>query len=74
MLTNKIKPIFIANREISQNAAPFIIAEMSGNHNQSFDRAIELIEAAAKTGVDALKFQTYTADTMTLKISNGDFL
>jgi pseudaminic acid synthase len=52
---------------------PFIIAEMSGNHNQSLDRALEIVEAAAKTGAHALKLQTYTADTMTLDVSDGEF-
>jgi N-acetylneuraminate synthase len=52
---------------------PFIIAELSGNHNQSLERALELVRAAAKTGAHALKLQTYTADTMTLDISEGDF-
>jgi len=52
---------------------PFIIAEMSGNHNQSLDKALEIVEAAAKAGAHALKIQTYTADTMTLNLSEGDF-
>ena len=58
---------------IGQNHRPFIIAEMSGNHNQSLERALEISEAAAKAGAHALKLQTYTADTMTLDISEGDF-
>ena len=52
---------------------PFIIAEMSGNHNQSLDRALEIVKAAAATGAHALKLQTYTADTLTLDISEGEF-
>lgn len=53
---------------------PFIIAEMSGNHNQSLERALEIVEAAAKSGVDALKIQTYTPDTMTLDCNSPDFV
>jgi pseudaminic acid synthase len=63
----------IAHRKIGKNTAPFIIAEMSGNHNQSLDRALEIVEAAAKAGAHALKLQTYTADTMTLDINKGEF-
>ncbi len=52
---------------------PFIIAEMSGNHNQSLERALAIVDAAAETGVDALKIQTYTADTMTLNLNEREF-
>ena len=60
-------------RKIGLNHPPFIIAEMSGNHNQSLERALEIVEAAAKAGAHALKIQTYTADTMTLNLDNKDF-
>ena len=65
--------ITIGNHKIGTNQAPFIIAEMSGNHNQSLERALEIVEAVAKTGAHALKIQTYTADTMTLDIAEGEF-
>ncbi|OPH54553.1 pseudaminic acid synthase [Paenibacillus ferrarius] len=58
---------------ISTQKEPFIIAEMSGNHNQSLERALQIVEEAAKAGAHALKLQTYTADTMTLNISTGEF-
>jgi len=69
-----MKNIFtIAGRTIGLEAPPFIIAEMSGNHNQSLARALEIVEAAAKTGAHALKIQTYTPDTMTLDLDEREF-
>lgn len=65
--------IQIADRKIGKGYKPFIIAEMSGNHNQSLERALQIVEAAANAGVDALKIQTYTADTMTLDLAEGEF-
>nr|WP_298096657.1 pseudaminic acid synthase [uncultured Shinella sp.] len=53
--------------------SPFIIAEMSGNHNASLERAFEIVDAAAEAGADALKLQTYTAETMTLNMTRGEF-
>jgi pseudaminic acid synthase len=63
----------IAHRKIGHDAPPFVIAEMSGNHNQSLERALEIVEAAAKTGAHALKIQTYTPDTMTLDLDEREF-
>ncbi|MFL0505704.1 pseudaminic acid synthase [Ureibacillus sp. 179-F W5.1 NHS] len=65
--------IKLMQHEIGPQSKPFIIAEMSGNHNQSLERALEIVEAAAQAGAHALKIQTYTADTMTLNIENPDF-
>jgi len=65
--------IEIAGRSIGKDHPPFVIAEMSGNHNQSLDRAFELVDAAAEAGAHALKLQTYTADTITLRQRGGDF-
>jgi N-acetylneuraminate synthase len=57
-----------------QLTKPFIIAEMSGNHNQSLERALSIVEEAAKTGIDALKIQTYTVDTITIDSKRDEFL
>ena len=65
--------ITINNRKIGPGQPPFIIAEMSGNHNQSLERALEIVDAAAKTGAHALKIQTYTPDTMTLDLDEREF-
>ena len=63
----------IANRKIGSDSPPFVIAEMSGNHNQSLERALEIVDAAAKTGAHALKIQTYTPDTMTIDLDEREF-
>jgi pseudaminic acid synthase len=64
----------IASREVGKGFAPFIIAEMSGNHNQSLERALEIVDAAAAAGSHALKIQTYTPDTMTINLDEREFL
>ena len=66
-------PVQIGSRFIGTGHPPFVIAEMSGNHNQSLQRAFELVDAAAATGAHALKLQTYTPDTITLNVRGGDF-
>ena len=66
--------VCIGKREVGPKELPLIIAEMSGNHNQSLDRALALVDAAADAGAHALKLQTYTADTMTLDVDSEDFL
>jgi|ERR1035437_400118 N-acetylneuraminate synthase len=68
-----IKTITVGNRKVGLDQPPFIIAEMSGNHNHSLERALAIVEAAANSGAHAVKLQTYTADTMTLDIDEGDF-
>ncbi len=63
----------IGNRLVGTNHKPFLIAEMSGNHNGDLNRALELVKAAAECGADALKLQTYTPETMTINKKGGLF-
>jgi pseudaminic acid synthase len=68
-----MKDIKIGDKIIGNTHKPFIIAEMSGNHNQSIDRAFAIIDAAVDSGADAIKLQTYTPDTMTINATSGLF-
>ena len=64
----------INKTKIGLKHKPFIIAEMSGNHNQSLERALNIVEAAAKSGADAIKLQTYRPDTITMDINRSEFM
>jgi len=69
-----MKTINIDDHLIGKNYPPLIVAEMSGNHNHSLERALKIVEAAAKAGCNALKIQTYTADTMTIDSNQDEFM
>ena len=70
---SKASTIEIAGRPVGPEHPPFVICELSGNHNGSLDRALTMIDAAAETGADAIKIQTYTADTITLDVDRPEF-
>lgn len=69
-----MQKIKIAHKEIGDGCKPFIVAELSGNHQQDYNLAEKMIEAAAAAGADAIKLQTYTAQTMTLDVDHDDFM
>ena len=69
-----MKHLEIAGHPIGPEHAPYVIAEMSGNHNRSLDRALAIVDAIAESGAHAVKLQTYTADTMTLDLREGAFV
>ncbi|MCG9101356.1 pseudaminic acid synthase [Laribacter hongkongensis] len=64
----------IGNKEIGANAPPFVVAEMSGNHNGSLESALRLISEAKASGADAVKLQTYRADTITINSGRDEFM
>lgn len=68
-----MKVIEIGNTKIGENYSTFIVAEISGNHNGSLEKAMKLIEEAKKTGVDGIKLQTYLPSTITLDCNNEFF-
>ena len=63
----------IGGRPIGRNHGPFVIAEMSGNHNKSLERALAIVDAAARSGAHGIKIQTYTPDTMTINLDEREF-
>ena len=67
------KSFKIGNRIVGEDAPAFIVAEVSANHNQDYNRAVEIIHAAAEAGADAVKLQTYTADTITIDCDDDCF-
>ena len=64
----------IAGREVSNDIPPYIIAEMSANHNGNIDKAFKIIDMAKRCGADAVKMQTYTPDTITLNSNKEEFV
>jgi len=68
-----LKQVLFKGTDKENDPSPFIIAEMSGNHGASLEKALKIIDIASETGVDAIKLQTFTPDSMTLNIDKDDF-
>ena len=72
-MSNNPSYMIILKRRINTKNQPFIVAEISANHNNNLNRALKLIDEAKKAGAHAVKIQTYTADTLTIKSNKKDF-
>ena len=68
------KSIIIGDRKVGNGQPPFVIAELSANHNGDIARAFEIMEAIKEAGADAVKLQTYRADTITIQSDRKEFL
>lgn len=73
MTAHPLPEVVIAGRRIGSGHAPYVICELSGNHNGSLERCLRMVDAAADTGCDAIKIQTYTADTITMDVDRPEF-
>src|SRR4051812_18555961 len=73
-MTMSSSELRLGDRPFGPGHRPLVIAELSGNHNGRIERAFALMEAAAKAGADAIKLQTYTADTITLDVGGPGFV
>ncbi len=69
-----MKNFYIGNKKLGKNQKCFVVAEISASHNKNLKHTLKLVRHVKKCGADAIKLQTYTADTITLKSNKNDFL